>query len=107
MRSRGIALAAMLAMAPFGARAADLVVLWEEGQSAEENEAVREIIAAFEQNTGKEVELVLGKQEQIAADLMAAIEAGRRTPTSSSRWLIPNPMNNGPTRVGWSKSPTS
>jgi multiple sugar transport system substrate-binding protein len=80
MRSRGIALAAMLAMAPFGARAADLVVWWEEGQSAEENEAVREIIAAFEQNTGKQVELVLGKQEQIAADLMAAIEAGRRTP---------------------------
>jgi multiple sugar transport system substrate-binding protein len=67
-------------LAPLGVRAADLVVWWEEGQSAEENEAVREIIAAFEQNTGKEVELVLGKQEQIAADLMAAIEAGRRTP---------------------------
>ena len=59
MRSRTAVLAAMLAMAPLGARAADLVVWWEEGLYAEEDAAVREIIAAFEQKTGKKVELVL------------------------------------------------
>jgi multiple sugar transport system substrate-binding protein len=75
-----VLLVSVLALAPLGARAADLVVWWEEGQAAEEDEAVREIIAAFEQNAGKQVELVLGKQEQIAVDLVAAVEAGRRTP---------------------------
>ena len=46
-------------LAPLGARAADLVVWWEEGYYAEEDEAIREIIAAFEQGiSGKQVELV-------------------------------------------------
>ena len=80
MRRAAGALALALALAPLGARAADLVVWWEEGQAAEEDAAVREIIAAFEQKAGKQVELVLGPQEQIASDLVAAVEAGRRTP---------------------------
>jgi len=80
MKKQVIALAAALVMAPLGAKAADLVVWWEEGQAAEETEAVREIVAAFEQNTGKQVELVLGPQEELVADLVAALEAGRRTP---------------------------
>ena len=80
MRSRTAVFAAMLAIAPPGARAADLVVWWEEGQSAEEDEAVREIVAAFEEGAGKRVELVLGVQEEVVADLVAALEAGRRTP---------------------------
>ena len=53
MRSRTAILAAMLAMAPLGANGADLVVWWDEGYYAEEDEAVAEIIAAFEQKTGK------------------------------------------------------
>ena len=36
-----------------GARAADLVVWWEMGSNPEEDAAVREIIASFEQETGK------------------------------------------------------
>ena len=60
-------------MAPLGVKAADLVVWWEEGQAAEEDEAVRETIAAFEQETGKQVELVLGQQEKLVADLVAAV----------------------------------
>ena len=44
-------------MAPLGAKAADLVVWWEEGVNPEEDAAVREIIAAFEQETGKQVDL--------------------------------------------------
>ena len=77
---RGALFFGILTMAPLGARAADLVVWWEEGQYAEEDEAVREIVAAFEQETGKQVELVLGPQEELVADLVAALEAGRRTP---------------------------
>ena len=45
-------------MAPLGAEAADLVVWWDKGFYPQEDEAVREIIAAFEQETGKQVELV-------------------------------------------------
>jgi multiple sugar transport system substrate-binding protein len=67
-------------MAPLGAQAADLVVWWEEGQATEEDAAIREIIAAFEQDSGKQVELVLGPQEELEGDLVAAIEAGRPTP---------------------------
>ncbi len=58
MRTQAIVLAAALAMAPLGARAADLVVWWEQGFYPQEDEAVAEIVAAFEQETGKQVELV-------------------------------------------------
>jgi len=64
-------------MGPLGARAADLVVWWEKGQYSEEDEAVGEIVAAFEHKTGKQVELVLGPQEELLADLVAALEAER------------------------------
>ena len=57
MRCRGIALAAILAMAPLGARGADLVVWWDKGFYPQEDEAVAEIIAAFEHKTGKQVEV--------------------------------------------------
>jgi hypothetical protein len=48
-------LAAALIIAPLGARAADLVVWWEMGSNPEEDAAVREIIAAFQHETGKQV----------------------------------------------------
>ena len=51
-------LAAALVMAPLGAKAADLVVWWQKGTYAQEDEALRDIIAAFEQDSGKQVELV-------------------------------------------------
>ena len=80
MRVRAILFAAALALTSFGAHSADLVVWWEKGQYAQEDEAVREIIAAFEQKTGKQVELVLDVQEKFLANLLAALEAGRPTP---------------------------
>src|SRR5690348_10743552 len=58
MRVRAILLAAALVLAPLNARAADLTVWWEEGFYPGENEAVREMMAAFEHKTGKTVELV-------------------------------------------------
>ena len=56
MLVRAVVLAAALVLAPLGAQAADLVVWWEKGFYPEEDQAVRETVAAFEQKTGKKVE---------------------------------------------------
>ena len=71
-------------LAPLGAKAADLVVWWEEGHYAEEDEAVREIVAAFEQGTGKQVELVLVPQEELGHDSWPRSRPGGAPRTSSS-----------------------
>jgi multiple sugar transport system substrate-binding protein len=80
MQLCAVVLAAALVLAPLGARGADLVVWWEQGVYPEEDEAVREIVAAFEQGSGKRVELVLGRQEELLGKTLAAIETGRRPP---------------------------
>jgi multiple sugar transport system substrate-binding protein len=77
MHNRTAVLVAMLAMAPLGARAADLVVWWDEGRYAEEDEAVKEIIAAFEHDTGKQIELVFQSEEEHPEALAAALGAGK------------------------------
>ena len=64
-------------MAPLGARAADLVVWWEQGFNPEEDAAVREIIAAFEQHSGKQVELDQPSQNDMRAKIVAAVSAGQ------------------------------
>jgi multiple sugar transport system substrate-binding protein len=76
MRSRAVILAAAIVLAPLGARAADLVVWWEEGYYAQEDEAVREIIAAFEQETGKQVDLTFYPQGDLHDRIEAALKAG-------------------------------
>jgi hypothetical protein len=55
MCSRILVVTAARLLAPLGTRAADLVVWCEEGTCAEEGEAVREIIAGFEQETGNQL----------------------------------------------------
>jgi multiple sugar transport system substrate-binding protein len=77
MRSRTAVLAAMLAMAPLGAEAADLVVWWEQGFYPQADEAVAEIVAAFEQKTGKEVELVQPRPDDVFDKVHAALGGGR------------------------------
>jgi hypothetical protein len=67
----------VLMMAPFGARGADLVVWWEKGFYPQEDEAVAEIIAAFEQETGKQVELVQPAQYEMNDKARAALAAGQ------------------------------
>ncbi len=64
MRARAVVLAAAIVLAPLGAQAADLVVWWEEGLYPQEDEAVAEMVAAFEQKTGKQVELVQHPQAE-------------------------------------------
>ena len=76
MRRPAIALAAAVILAPLGARAADLVVWWDEGYYSKEHDAVGEIIAAFEQDSGKQVELTFFRQEDLPDKIDAAIEAG-------------------------------
>ena len=49
MRARAVVLAVAIVLAPLGAQAADLVVWWEQGFYPQEDAAIREIVAAFEQ----------------------------------------------------------
>jgi multiple sugar transport system substrate-binding protein len=77
MRSRVISLAVVLMMAPLGTQAADLVVWWEKGFYPQEDQAVAEIIAAFEQKTGKDIELIQPTQDEILGQAEAALEAGQ------------------------------
>jgi multiple sugar transport system substrate-binding protein len=77
MRSRTAVLAAMLTMVPLGAEGADLVVWWERGYYEQEDDAVREIIAAFEHRTGKLVELQQPTQDEMEAKILAAVDAGQ------------------------------
>jgi multiple sugar transport system substrate-binding protein len=77
MRARAVVLAAAIVLTPLSVRAADLVVWWEEGVNQEEDAAVREIIAAFEQDTGKQVDLEQPPQNDIMAKAMAAVSAGQ------------------------------
>jgi multiple sugar transport system substrate-binding protein len=77
LRVRAVVLAVALILAPLGARAADLVVWWEQGFNPEEDTAVREIIAAFEQHSGKQVELAQPSQNDIEAKALAAVSAGQ------------------------------
>jgi multiple sugar transport system substrate-binding protein len=77
MRARTVILAVAIALAPLGARAADLVIWWDKGFYAQEGEAVSEIIAAFEQDSGKHAELSFDPVEQLPKKIEASLEAGR------------------------------
>jgi multiple sugar transport system substrate-binding protein len=72
-----IVVASLLLAAPLGAQAADLVVWWEKSFYPQEDRAVQDIIAAFEQETGKQVELDRQTVDEQTAAVQAAIEAGR------------------------------
>jgi multiple sugar transport system substrate-binding protein len=69
--------ASALLLAPLGVRAADLVIWWDKPFYAQEDDALREVIAAFEQKNGKQVELVLHELSEFEEKLPAAIDAGR------------------------------
>jgi hypothetical protein len=102
----GASVGALLMLAPLCATAADLVVWWDEGYYPEEHEAVREIIAAFEQGSGKQVELVQYPQAELPYKIVAALKAGGR-PTSLSASILRNMTRNGRSRIGSWTSRTS
>jgi multiple sugar transport system substrate-binding protein len=77
MRARAVVLALAIVLAPPGGRAADLVVWWDKGQYAQEDEALREIIAAFEQKTRKQVELAFHSQEELPDKIVGTFATGR------------------------------
>ena len=87
MRSEAVLFAAALMLAPLGARAADLVVWWEQGFNPEEDEAVAEVIAAFEESVGKQVELVRYPQAELPEAVVAAIEAGKLPDVAFGAWI--------------------
>ena len=86
MHAHAVLVTLALILAPLGARAADLVVWWEKGDYAQEDEALREIIAAFEQESGKQVELVLHPQEELPDKIEAALEAGQPPDFAFGLW---------------------
>ena len=90
MRRGAVVLALALALAPLGARGADLVVWWEKGFYPQEDQAVQEIIAAFEQKTGKQVELVRPAQDELRVPGSAGGRAATRFPVRhwpAGRWV--------------------
>jgi ABC-type glycerol-3-phosphate transport system substrate-binding protein len=77
VHAHAVFVALALILAPLGAGAADLVVWWEKGFYPQEDEAVAEIIAAFEQGTGKQVELVQPAQDEVFEKAQAALAVAR------------------------------
>ena len=106
MRIEVMALAAVLSMAPLDARAADLVVWWEKGYYAQEDAALRETIAAFEQDSGKQVELVFYPQAELPDRIEAAIEAGQPPDFAFGYDTCPTTSRNGLSTIGSWISPT-
>jgi multiple sugar transport system substrate-binding protein len=88
VRSRIAIFTLMLAMAPLGANAADLVVWWEKGFYAQEDRAIKEVIAAFERDSGKQVDLVLVEQRELPDKIEAAIAANRPPDVAFGLWLV-------------------
>jgi multiple sugar transport system substrate-binding protein len=87
MHAHALLVALALILAPLGAQAADLVVWWEKGYYAQEDDAIREIVAAFEQETGKQVELVLLSDAELPDKIVAALEARQPPDLAFSLWL--------------------
>jgi multiple sugar transport system substrate-binding protein len=77
MFSRAAIVALTLVLAPPAAQAADLVVWWDRGFYDQEDEALAEVIAAFEHGSGRQVELILHPVEELPFALIAAFETGR------------------------------
>jgi ABC-type glycerol-3-phosphate transport system substrate-binding protein len=77
MRRRALVLAALLMLTPLCAHAADLVVWWDQGANPEEAAAIREVIAGFEQKTGKQVELAFYPQADLPDKIAARLTAGQ------------------------------
>jgi multiple sugar transport system substrate-binding protein len=70
-------LAAVITLTSLGAKSADLVVWWDKGFASEEAKGAAEVIRAFEQHSGKQVELSFYEQLEFPRQALAALEANR------------------------------
>jgi multiple sugar transport system substrate-binding protein len=70
-----LALATLLA-SPLPALAADLRIVWDEGFYPEEDAAIEAVVAAYEQETGKDVELTFYSQDDVLGKTIAALDSG-------------------------------
>jgi multiple sugar transport system substrate-binding protein len=77
MHAHAVLVALVLILMPLGAKAADLVVWWEKGYNPEEDAAVAEIISAFEQETGKEIDLTFYEELDLPTKIVAALDMGQ------------------------------
>jgi multiple sugar transport system substrate-binding protein len=74
-------------MAPLGAQAADLVVWWDEGFYPQADQALAEVVAAFEQETGKQVEVTRLPLSELPPKIEIALEAGQPPDFAFGFWL--------------------
>jgi multiple sugar transport system substrate-binding protein len=72
---RGLGILTLLT-APAPALAADLKIVWEQGFYPEEDQAILAVVAAYQEETGKGVELVFYPQDDLAAKVLPMIGAG-------------------------------
>jgi multiple sugar transport system substrate-binding protein len=72
-----VCFAGVLMLAPLGAWAADLVVWWQKGAYPQEDEALTEIVTAFEHESGKQVEVSFYDELELPVRIEAALEAGQ------------------------------
>ena len=87
MRRYAFIVAGLFTIAPPYAHATDLVVWWDKGFYHEEDAAIEEVIAAFEQKTGKQVDLVLDEQAELPDSIEAAIAANQPPDVAFGLWL--------------------
>jgi multiple sugar transport system substrate-binding protein len=63
------------------------VVWWDKGFYAQEDKAIKEVIAAFEQDSGKQVDLALHEQAELPDKIEAATAANRLPDFVFGTWL--------------------
>ena len=88
MHNYAVVFAVVLACAPIRAEAADLVVSWQEGIYPQEDAALAEVIATFEKETGKQVEVTLLPLPEQPPRIKAMLEAGHPPDFAFGFWLV-------------------
>ena len=99
MRAQTVIVVLALILTPLGARAADLVVSWQQAHHAQEDKAIEEVIAAFEHDVGKQVELSIVPMAEQPAKIEDALEAGRPPDFAFGFWLL-RYFRGGLSRIG-------
>jgi multiple sugar transport system substrate-binding protein len=70
-----LAISTLLA-SPVPALAADLRIVWDEGFYPEEDAAIEAVVAAYERESGKDIELTFYSQDEVLDKTLAALDSG-------------------------------